>query len=122
MGIRVAPVDDFAGVLGRVQGPLRRSELSTCVAPWTRPPRSRLGALTGATRLSSRAGTHASCIGGSLDNLARETKGGTKPDATEDGPPACANTRTTLTTRLSEPTGVAVADLATARHSKRRLL
>jgi hypothetical protein len=25
MEIRVAPVDDFAGVLGRVQGPLRRS-------------------------------------------------------------------------------------------------
>ena len=60
MGIRVAPADDFAGVLARVQGSLRRSEWSTFVAPWTPPPRSRLGALTGATRLSSRAGTHAS--------------------------------------------------------------
>ena len=50
MGIRVAPVDDFAGVLGRVQGPLRRSEWSLFVAPWTRPPRSRSWAFTGATR------------------------------------------------------------------------
>jgi hypothetical protein len=36
----------------------------------------------------------------------------------EDGPPACANTRTTLTSQLTEPTGVAVADLATARQTK----
>ena len=36
-----------------------------------------------------------------------------------DGPPACANTRTTLTSQLNEATGVAVADHATARHAEK---
>ena len=122
MGIRVAPVDDFAGVLGRVQGSLRRSEWSLFHRALDTASALPVMGFYRSDPLSSRAGTHASCIGGSSDNLAREMKGGTTPDTTEDGPPACANTRTTLTTRLTEPTGVAVADLATARHPERRLL
>jgi hypothetical protein len=99
MEVLVAPDHDFAGVLGRVQGPLRRSEWSIYVAPWTRPPRSRLGALTGATRLWSCA---------ERMHLASEEV----RIILRKQPPACVNTRTTLTSLLVSATGVAVADHA----------
>ena len=62
MGTQVAPVDDCAGVLGRVQGSLRRSDWfrfrraldTACALPIMGFYRS--------DPLSSRAGTHASCI------------------------------------------------------------
>ena len=44
----VAPTGYFAGALGRLKGPLRRSTIR-CVAPLTRPARSRGEALIGAT-------------------------------------------------------------------------
>jgi hypothetical protein len=63
MGIRVAPVDDLAGVLGRVQGPLRRSEWSLFRRALDTASALPVMGFYRSDPLSSRAGTHASCIG-----------------------------------------------------------
>ena len=117
----VAPVDDFAGVLGRVQGPLRRSEWSVFRRALDTASALPVMGFYRSDPLSSRAGTHASCIGRIGQSQSENERRDNSEIPHEDGPPACANTRTTLTTRLMEPTGVAVADLATARHTERRL-